>query len=1059
MVVYVAALTSCVICAQGPEQQQVTPQRGVQVASPRVVSSQWREHKNYVLLFGTNHYENWPQLVNPIPDARAVAKVLSDDYGFEVELVTDASRAELLGVLKKYEKRHFDDGDELLIFFASHGSYDEDDGQGYIVTRDTKSEAADPYRETYESYDDLQRKIDAIPVKHLLLILDACFGGAFDRRIGESGARGNEQYGETPIQELFAHKMELTTRKYITSGGKVYVPDGTPGQHSPFVKNLLQALSSDGGRRGYLTFASIEASVQATKPEPYGGDWGKSDIGSDFFFISKNLAAHESAPETGEEREGLVGTVASSKIRHSIAVMGFKNLSPGSENSWISTAFSEELTTELWSGDIRPIPAGDVANLKMDLELGESSGFSRETLAKIRKILDTDWIVSGSYRTSTNLPERRIRVDLRVQDSRSGEIVAEDGEEGDLKDFSEVVKHVGTRLRDKLGVQVPSDEGQKSRSTPLPANTEVSRLYSQGVENLEHYNLLAARDLLVQAVGVDPNYALAHAALSDAWFQLGYDQSAKDEGRRSYDLSAKLPLEARLVIEGSYRQKTSEWGRAVEIYSELWRDYPDEIDYALELASVQTASGKGTDALATLEQLRNSLKSASDDPRVDFQEAIAAESLADAKRQQLAAAKSAQKALSQGSRLLLAKAYWQECTALFTLGDLKTAEDVCQKANQAADYSGGQQVKARSLTALSRILAAEGKTSEAMALDENILQMVRQIGSRKDVIGALMNLANLQAMEGHSAQAITNEREAVAIAREIEDKEQLIGLENNLSVDYTTLGEFEQARASCESALKTARQVGDQNGISTALQNLSTLSLLAGDLTVAEKETRQALTTAQNAQLQSLTASAYSNLGDIQAARGELEAARNSYENALKLFSDTSDQVDVARTELSLAKLALEEEKFGEAEKLCRHAVEEFQSEKLRDYEVDARNTLVRILAAQGNLDAAKQEMQGASNIEVEDCVIRIARAITAADLKARSGDTEAARNELEALLEQSKGKRLVGLQLEVRLALAQMRGSGDRNSRGVVLTSLREDAKNSGYLLIASKAQRLQIP
>src|SRR5437660_7589958 len=47
-----------------------------------------------------------------------------------------------------------------------------------------------------------------------------------------------------------------------------------------------------------------------------------------------------------------------------------------------------------------------------------------------------------------------------------------------------------------------------------------------------------------------------------------------------------------------------EWDKAVEIYRTLFGFFPDNLDYGLRLASVQTSAGKGQNALATLEALR-----------------------------------------------------------------------------------------------------------------------------------------------------------------------------------------------------------------------------------------------------------------------------------------------------------------------------------------------------------------------------------------------------------------------------------------------------------------------
>ena len=53
--------------------------------------------------------------------------------------------------------------------------------------------------------------------------------------------------------EYINRKLKLKTRKFLTSGGKEYVSDGRPGQHSPFVRKLLEAIRSYGGDDSVLS--------------------------------------------------------------------------------------------------------------------------------------------------------------------------------------------------------------------------------------------------------------------------------------------------------------------------------------------------------------------------------------------------------------------------------------------------------------------------------------------------------------------------------------------------------------------------------------------------------------------------------------------------------------------------------------------------------------------------------------------------------------------------------------------------------------------------------------
>ncbi len=1028
-------------------QESAAPPRGFGIVpANNSTGNVWRDHKDYALLFATDEYEHWQKLANPVDDAETIGKMLSDDYGFQVEVVKNPSRDDILTKLREYEKKHFDDGDQLLIFFAGHGSYDNDDKQGYIVARDTKAESEDPNRLTYESYDDLQAKIDAIPTKHLLLVLDACFGGAFDRRIGEATSRGATVYSDIPFQILYAEKTASTTRKYLTSGGKTYVSDGEPGQHSPFVRNLLQTLATQGGKKEYLSFEDIEAGVESTQPEPYGGDWGRNVFGSDFYFVSNVLKLSGSVAS-----RPTLPVMQQDARRHSIAVLDLEDLSSTAKDTSIAASLSEGLTTDLPRGGLRPVDGEDVADAVRDLDLHTFSAYSRDTLAKIDKILQVDWVVTGSYSVRGAQPDRQIHLDLRVQDAHSGDIIATDGEDGTEAGLSTLILRASNNLETQLGVE-PSADTQVNRSdTQLSSNTDALENYGKGMKQLQTYDLAGALDSLKAAVAADPQFALAHAALSDTLFQLGYDKDAEAEGQAAYRLSANLPLEKHLIIEASYREKTAEWDRAIEVYKELHRDYPDERDYALELSAVQSAAGEGQDALATLADLRRSDPTAVADPRIDYEEAIAAESLTDFKREQAAAVAAADKASKQGARLLVAKAYWQDCDALFGLGNLKDAEDACRKANAAADDTGQLQVKARSLTALARILAAEGQTSEAMLQQQNVLRMVKEIGSQKDIIGALVNLAMSESAEGRLAEAEAHEREAIADAKKIEDKEQLFDAENNLAADSTTSGDYEQAKISYEDALTIARESGDQAGIAIAMENLGSLALQTGNLAIAERDVRQGLANAEGGNFKSTAASAYGNLGDVELVKANFAEAQKDYEKELQLFTDIGDKANMAGAQLSLAKLTLEQGNAAEAQKLAQGALQEFDAEKLVDNQCDALNTVAKALMAQGTLSEAQAQIDVAAKLGAQDYAIRLSLRITGARLKARQQKVEEAERDLKSLLAETQQTRLLGAQFEDRLALAEIETRPDLKSS--LLTALKTDARAADYELIVRKA------
>ena len=172
-----------------------------------------------------------------------------------------------------------------------------------------------------------------------------------------------------------------------------------------------------------------------------------------FFWRSAKRAdsAAGSVGVTGKITRG--GTSPSPVARTSVAVLGFRNLSGNTDDAWLSTALSEWLTTELAAGQsLRAIGGENVARVKQDLDLSESSGYARDTLSRIYKNLGSDYVVSGSYTATGRQPQGSVRIDVRLQNAANGENIPLPSETGSQADLPELVRKIGARLRTRLGV-------------------------------------------------------------------------------------------------------------------------------------------------------------------------------------------------------------------------------------------------------------------------------------------------------------------------------------------------------------------------------------------------------------------------------------------------------------------------------------------------------------------------------------------------------------------------------------------------------------------------------
>lgn len=239
------------------------------------------DRKDYAILFATDKYDNWSDLVNPIFDSNTIAKELEDRFGFEVKVVENADQDKVFTTLREYAKMNYKPQDQLFIFFAGHGQYDDTFGEGYVVAKN--SLAKDPGKVTYISHNRLRNNIDNIKCDHIFLAMDVCFGGTFDPILASSRAL----YDEIDNAEFIVKKLSVKTRKYVTSGGKEYVSDGIKGQHSPFARKFLEALRDNGGDDRILTLAELNIYLQKLQTTPRAGAFGSDEQGSEFLFIAK----------------------------------------------------------------------------------------------------------------------------------------------------------------------------------------------------------------------------------------------------------------------------------------------------------------------------------------------------------------------------------------------------------------------------------------------------------------------------------------------------------------------------------------------------------------------------------------------------------------------------------------------------------------------------------------------------------------------------------------------------------------------------------------------------
>lgn len=199
--------------------------------------SKIRFGKYYALVIGNNNYRELPNLKTAKEDARSVAGLLENHYGFEVTTLYDANRVEILSALNDYRKQ-LTENDNFLIYYAGHGTLEEKNTQGFWLPVDSSLDSDVNWIAT----DRVTGIMNLMSAKQIMVVADACYSGIMTRasltRL-ESG-KSREAYGK------WLKKMaEYKSRIIISSGETKPVLDGGGGKHSVFAKALLDTLQTN----------------------------------------------------------------------------------------------------------------------------------------------------------------------------------------------------------------------------------------------------------------------------------------------------------------------------------------------------------------------------------------------------------------------------------------------------------------------------------------------------------------------------------------------------------------------------------------------------------------------------------------------------------------------------------------------------------------------------------------------------------------------------------------------------------------------------------------------
>jgi tetratricopeptide (TPR) repeat protein len=490
----------------------------------------------------------------------------------------------------------------------------------------------------------------------------------------------------------------------------------------------------------------------------------------------------------------------------------------------------------------------------------------------------------------------------------------------------------------------------------LRPRSAFDRLYAEGIERQQHFDWASARSLFRRAVDADPKNPMGHYAYSAALHRLGYESLAQREAKLANEWSGSLSREKQLVIRGRYQEFTGDARSAVTTYRTLVALRPNNPDYALRLASAQSAAGAPADALQTLASIHG-VGDPADQARVALQTAGAYELQSKFQLELQQAQHAAQTADRIGALELKAEALQKEGDALREMNRFDEAVKIYAESEALSREAGDLYAVASIENRLGNMYFNKGDYAALEAQSNTPLALFRQIDNKSAQASILNNLALVRKSRGDTTGALDLFQQAVAISRDAEDLHAESRELTNLGITLRHLGRTTEARKAFEDALNVGKQLGDRDQIARSQITLEQMDRDDGNLSSALDRDRTVLSLLNESKSVVLKSLAWQHLGDDIDASGDTAGAENALEHSLAVARQTNLNQLIADDEFMLADIARERRAFQRGDELLAAAETYYKAQKQGPNLWDAWVTESRLQIARAHAEGTDKKL------------------------------------------------------------------------------------------------------
>jgi eukaryotic-like serine/threonine-protein kinase len=284
----------------------------------------------------------------------------------------------------------------------------------------------------------------------------------------------------------------------------------------------------------------------------------------------------------------------------SVAVLYFSNFSQDQSLNWLDNGLTDMLTTNL--AQVKGLDVLSTERVRSVMRRAGKDGKSLDPAQAQQVASDAgaDAYVTGAL---LKVGPAQLRLDVRVQDTRTGQILYSDKLEGqDLQSIFGMVD----RLTSSIARNFLPAENQPQTAPAIEqastSNIEAYRHYQLGVDYERRFFIADAIRELEEAVRLDPQFALAHMRLAAQYASEGDLRQANQIMIKVEQMQSRLPRYEQLLLQAIRAERSRDLEARAKAGQELVAEFPRDSVQRAVLASSLSDLGQREQSLEMFRQ-------------------------------------------------------------------------------------------------------------------------------------------------------------------------------------------------------------------------------------------------------------------------------------------------------------------------------------------------------------------------------------------------------------------------------------------------------------------------